>query len=102
MKRAQGFKTIYSNIFHFFSDCDFDSDCDFGLICFDRDLGVETVPGCIGNPTFIGNGDDDFCILPPTPDTLVITGDEAVPPSAFPMGKCQGGKYLSTATATTS
>lgn len=53
-----------------------------------------SVPGCKGDANFLGFGDDDFCIPPPTPDTLVIVGDEAVPASAFPMGACQGGEYL--------
>jgi hypothetical protein len=55
---------------------------------------VESVPGCTGNANLIGDFDDDFCIPPPTPNTLVIVGDEQLPASAFPMDACQGGKYL--------
>ncbi|KAL3935708.1 MAG: hypothetical protein SGBAC_008823 [Bacillariaceae sp.] len=71
-------------------DCDDDSDCKFGLICFFRDVGTVSVPGCQGNADETGDGFDDFCIKPPTANTLVLVGDEDLPASAFPLGKCQG------------
>ena len=71
-------------------DCDDDSDCEFGLICFQRDLGTSDVPGCLGNADQVGDGFDDFCIKPQTEDTLIIVGDEGIPASAFPLGKCKG------------
>lgn len=71
-------------------DCDDDSDCEFGLICFQRDIETVDVPGCLGDAATVGDGFDDFCIKPQTDDTLVIVGDEGIPASSFPLGKCQG------------
>lgn len=93
------FDSVLQNLHSFFyfasKDCDSDADCEIGLVCFFRDQGTQDVPGCIGNADLIGNGDDDFCIRPPTPDTLVIRGDDdendvKFPDGAFPLGSCEG------------
>eukprot|EP00980_Cylindrotheca_fusiformis_P016491 scaffold4914_cov108-Cylindrotheca_fusiformis.AAC.3 len=71
-------------------DCDDDTDCGFGLICFERDLGQQSVPGCLGNADSFGDGTDDFCIKPLTDNTLVIVGDEGFPLDVYPLGLCEG------------
>lgn len=48
------------------------------------------MPGCVGNATVVNDGNDDFCIEPPTANTLVIMGDDDSPESAYPFGECQG------------
>jgi hypothetical protein len=82
-------------IFVIILDCDSDADCQLGLVCFFREAGTSDVPGCIGNANLINQGDDDFCILPPSPNTLVIRGDDTddgtkFPAGAFPLGECEG------------
>lgn len=65
-------------------DCDVDLDCRFGLLCFQRN-GTTVVPGCSGN----GTASKDYCYSPPA-GTLVVAGENWNPPSAFPLGRCQG------------
>jgi hypothetical protein len=65
------------------------------LVCFFREAGTPDVPGCDGNADLINQGDDDFCIRPPTPNTLVVRGDDTndgiqFPAGAFPLGECEG------------
>ena len=38
----------------------------------------------------LGDSDEDFCIQPPTNNTLVLMGNDHLPYSAFPLGECQG------------
>ena len=73
-------------------DCSDDEDCDFGLVCYKRSPGQHDVPGCTGNADLIGDGNANFCITPPTLDTLVMMGDgsESRSSSAFPLQECQG------------
>jgi len=70
-------------------DCDSDGDCDYDLVCFQRDSGPD-VPGCNGNADELGGGDEDYCVPPPTDDTLVIVGDDGDGWSTFPMLACMG------------
>jgi hypothetical protein len=84
--------THIMTLFLYTKDCDDDDDCDFGLVCFKRSFGQQDVPGCSGNADTVGDSDEDFCIKPPTSDTLVLMGDasETRSDSAFPLGECQG------------
>lgn len=56
----------------------------YGLLCFQRN-GTTPVPGCSGN----GATSKDYCYIPPS-GTLVVAGNDWQPPSAFPLGRCQG------------
>lgn len=83
----------------FFADCDYDSDCGFGLVCFRRGLGDPGgIPGCDGDAMTFGTGGEDYCISPPTENTLVIVYDFEDDIGTYPVGRCQGdcdtGKYL--------
>lgn len=76
-------------------DCDFDSDCAIGLVCFFRGLGDGTegaVPGCIGDAEDVENGDEDFCIPRPTPNTLSSVYDDidGGVNGQRPIGLCSG------------
>eukprot|EP00980_Cylindrotheca_fusiformis_P008127 scaffold1727_cov133-Cylindrotheca_fusiformis.AAC.30 len=47
------------------ADCDSDADCAGDLVCYLRSNGSSVVPGCRGDPNEIGDGREDFCIMPP-------------------------------------
>lgn len=78
-------------------DCDYDSDCDFGLVCGFRSGSSSkpaSVAGCVGNATEIDNGNHDFCIQPPTSNTLVIVADyEDSDRNDWPLGMCEADCY---------
>lgn len=75
-------------------DCDYDSDCYFGLVCGKRSLNDTYVPGCAGNATEIGDGTHDFCIKPPTANTLVIVADyDESDGGSWPLGECEADCY---------
>lgn len=61
-----------------------------GCFFFERDAGGSSVPGCIGDATQIGDGTKAFYIEPPKAKLLVVLGQQGLPHSAFPLGKCQG------------
>lgn len=67
-------------------DCDSDSDCGAGLYCYQRGSNSVFVPGCDGTPS----GSKDYCIDVNPPLFVEIVGDNGSPPSAFPLGECQG------------
>mmetsp|Transcript_38218 Transcript_38218/g.92479 ORF Transcript_38218/g.92479 Transcript_38218/m.92479 type:complete len:761 (+) Transcript_38218:208-2490(+) len=46
------------------ADCDKDSDCEGSLLCYQRKLGMDKVPGCSGHADFMGDGTEDFCVHP--------------------------------------
>lgn len=46
------------------ADCDKDSDCEGSLLCYQRKLGMDKVPGCSGHADFLGDGTEDFCVHP--------------------------------------
>ncbi|KAL3926165.1 MAG: hypothetical protein SGBAC_013582 [Bacillariaceae sp.] len=46
------------------ADCDKDSDCQGSLLCYQRKLGMDKVPGCGGHADFKGDGTEDFCVHP--------------------------------------
>lgn len=45
-------------------DCDSNNDCSGNLVCYQRSRGSSLVPGCRGDPDALGDGDEDYCILP--------------------------------------
>ncbi|CAJ1951876.1 unnamed protein product [Cylindrotheca closterium] len=46
------------------ADCDKDSDCQGSLLCYQRKLGMDKIPGCSGHADFMGDGTEDFCVHP--------------------------------------
>jgi hypothetical protein len=73
-----------------------DDDDDDGLFVSvyegDDDGLVVSVPGCHGDPLEKEYWDDDFCVKPPTSNTVVIMADREgeVGMENYPLGMCQG------------
>jgi len=71
------------------ASCDFDVQCKQGLVCYKRNRGQKSVPGCTGDADEIGNGDFNFCIKPPS-NQLIILGYQGSPSNAYPLRECAG------------
>lgn len=73
-------------------DCDSSDQCEGKLVCYQRESGNSVPPGCSGTPT----GNKDYCYDPndsteqPLAGSLGMVGDNGIPASVFPLGRCLG------------